>query len=234
MDVYDAKGLATELVEHLLLALLNMAFLRGINAVKVGVALASFSLAALLASYLAVAQLYLLPVLSPLLLLVEALVQFAVLFVLGLLVVSLFPRRLEAVAGSMVASPWKSVLAGLLGTVAMPVLLILLIVTVIGILLVPVQILAMAAAGVLGTTALTFHLGRSLPLPQHRRTTVLHLALGTAIFVVVTHIPVLGAMAWIATWLLTFGAVLRSRFGSPTPVLPTTIPPSGPPPAPAA
>lgn len=169
--------------------------------------------------------------LSPLLLLVEALVQFAVLFVLGLLVISLFPRRLEAVAGSMVASPWKSVLAGLLGTVAMPVLLVLLVVTVIGILLVPVQILAMAAAGVLGTTALTFHLGRSLPLPQHRRTTVLHLALGTAIFVVVTHIPVLGVMAWIATWLLTFGAVLRSRFGQQGgPVLPTSaIPPAAPP-----
>jgi hypothetical protein len=173
--------------------------------------------------------------LSPLLLLVEALVQFAVLFVLGLLVVSLFPRRLEAVAGSMVASPWKSVLAGLLGTVAMPVLLVLLVVTVVGILLVPVQILAMAAAGVLGTTALTFHLGRSLPLPQHRRTTVLHLALGTAIFVIVTHVPVLGVMAWIATWLLTFGAVLRSRFGQQGgPVLPTTaIPPAEPPVAPA-
>ncbi len=52
----------------LLLALLNMAFLRGINAVKAGVALFAFSLLALLGSYFAVAQLYLLPVLSPLLL----------------------------------------------------------------------------------------------------------------------------------------------------------------------
>lgn len=174
--------------------------------------------------------------LSPLLLVLEVLVQFAVLFVLGLLVISLFPRRLEAVAGSMVASPWKSVLAGLLGTVAMPVLLVLLVVTVIGILLVPVQVLAVAAAGVLGTTALTFHLGRSLPLPERRRSAVLHLALGTAIFVVVTHIPVLGVMAWIATWLLTFGAVLRSRFGQQGggPVLPTSaIPPAAPPVAPA-
>jgi len=52
----------------LLLALLNMAFLRGMNAIKIGVALFSFSLLALLSSYFAVAQLYLLPVLAPLLL----------------------------------------------------------------------------------------------------------------------------------------------------------------------
>ncbi len=52
----------------LLLALLNIAFLRGVNAIKVGVVLLSSSLLALLVSYLAIAQLYLLPVLSPLML----------------------------------------------------------------------------------------------------------------------------------------------------------------------
>ncbi len=52
----------------LLLALLNIAFLRGMNAIKVGVALLSISLLALLVSYLAVARLYLLPVLLPLML----------------------------------------------------------------------------------------------------------------------------------------------------------------------
>ncbi|HLP97838.1 MAG TPA: adenylate/guanylate cyclase domain-containing protein [Sideroxyarcus sp.] len=52
----------------LLLALLTLAFMRGVNALKVGLALLLVSIAALLGSYLAVAQLYLLPVLSPLLL----------------------------------------------------------------------------------------------------------------------------------------------------------------------
>jgi adenylate cyclase len=52
----------------LLLAFLNLAFLRGMNAIKAGVVLFLSSLLALLVSYLAVAQLYLLPVLSPLLL----------------------------------------------------------------------------------------------------------------------------------------------------------------------
>lgn len=52
----------------LLLAMLNMAFLRGANAIKVGMVLLASSILALLVSYLAIARLYLLPVLSPLML----------------------------------------------------------------------------------------------------------------------------------------------------------------------
>ncbi len=52
----------------LLLVLLSIAFLRGVNAIKVGAVLLVASILALLASYLAVAELYLLPVLAPLML----------------------------------------------------------------------------------------------------------------------------------------------------------------------
>ncbi len=63
-----SHGDFTLYLTFLLLAFLNIAFLRGMNAVKAGVVLFSASLLALLASYFAVAQLYLLPVLTPLLL----------------------------------------------------------------------------------------------------------------------------------------------------------------------
>lgn len=161
----------------------------------------------------------------------EALVKFVVLFLLGLLCVSMFPRRIDAVAGSIVTSPWKSVFAGVLGTLAMLLLLVLLLVTIVGWLLVPVQVIAVIAAGILGLTALLFHVGRSLPLPEQRRTMVLQLAMGTAIYALLTSIPVIGALTWMATWVLTFGAVIRSRFGQPPVALPTTaIPPAMPPP----
>jgi adenylate cyclase len=52
----------------LLLALLSLAFMRGAHALKVGLVLLAVTLALLAGSYLAVAQLLLLPVLSPLLL----------------------------------------------------------------------------------------------------------------------------------------------------------------------
>jgi hypothetical protein len=156
----------------------------------------------------------------------EALVKFVVLFVLGLLVLSVFPRRLEAVTGAMVESPAKSVLAGVLGSLALPVLLVLLAITIVGLLLWPVLILAVIAASVLGITALTYYMGRLLPLKDPRVTPVVQLAIGTAIFAVVTAIPILGAMVSFAAWLIVMGAVIRSRFGQHgPPVLGTTVVP---------
>jgi adenylate cyclase len=64
----SASGDFSLYLTFLLLALLNIALLRGVNAIKVGVVLIFSSVLALFASYFAVAQLYLLPVLSPLLL----------------------------------------------------------------------------------------------------------------------------------------------------------------------
>jgi adenylate cyclase len=61
------EGFATG-IALLLLALLSIAFMRGMNALKVGLGLSAVTLALLLGSYLAVAGLLLLPVLSPLLL----------------------------------------------------------------------------------------------------------------------------------------------------------------------
>jgi len=167
---------------------------------------------------------------SPLLAVAQVLARFAMYFALGLLLVALFPRRVDAVAASMVADPLKAILVGLLGTVAMPVLTVLLVVTLVGILLVPVQVLGILAAGLLGFTALSFHVGRSLPIRIQKGTAVLQLAIGTAIVVLVTQIPILGGLAFVAGWLLVFGAVLRSRGGSESVALPTvTVPPPAPP-----
>ncbi|HVI96901.1 MAG TPA: secretin and TonB N-terminal domain-containing protein, partial [Anaeromyxobacter sp.] len=135
---------------------------------------------------------------SPIWLFAQALAKFALYFALGLLLVALFPRRVDGVAASMVASPVKSILTGLLGLVAVPLLCLLLVVTVIGIPLVAVVALLVLAAGVLGFTALSFHVGRSLPVGATRNTWVLQLAVGTAIVVALTQIPFVGTLAWIA------------------------------------
>ncbi len=59
------------------LILLTLGFLRGINALRIGLALSLFSAIAIWVSYLAVGRLYLLPVLSPLLLVWTAYFTFA-------------------------------------------------------------------------------------------------------------------------------------------------------------
>jgi hypothetical protein len=159
------------------------------------------------------------------------LAEFVVYFALGLLILALFPRRMEVVASSFTAHPWKAVFTGLLGLVLLPILMVLLVATIIGIPLVPVAAILAVAAGVLGFAALAFFVGRALPLKlADRGSQVLQLAIGTAVVVLATSIPLLGWMAWVAALLLGFGAVLRTRFGSQTPVLPTTLPPAAPPP----
>jgi len=161
----------------------------------------------------------------------QVLAKFVVFFALGLLMLTLFPQRVDVVAASFTSHPWKSIFTGLLGIVVTPLLIILLIATLIGIPLVPVAGLLLVAAGILGFTALAYYIGRALPFQVRRGTNVVQLAVGTAIVVLVTAIPFLGGMAWVAAALLTFGAVLRSRFGSQSPILPTTVPPPAPPPA---
>jgi len=163
---------------------------------------------------------------SPLWAIVQILVKFVIFFVLGLIVLSLFPRRMDTVVDSMLGSPLKTVMAGLLGWLVMPLLGALLAITIVGIPLVFVQILAVIAAVVLGITALVFFVGRSLPLPTQHGPAVAQLAVGVGAFAILTEIPFLGVAVWVSVLLFTFGAVLRTRFGQPQQPLATTpIPP---------
>ncbi|HSN14946.1 MAG TPA: hypothetical protein VLT61_09960, partial [Anaeromyxobacteraceae bacterium] len=163
----------------------------------------------------------------------QALARFVVFYALALGLLALFPRRVDAVAAGFAAHPWKSVLTGLLGIAVAPIAIVLLIATVIGIPLVAVAAIVLLAAGILGFTALAAHVGRALPVRIQRNAQVLQLAIGTAIVVAITSIPVLGCLAWISAALLGFGAVLRTRFGAQEAALRTTLPPppAGPPPA---
>jgi secretin/TonB-like protein len=166
------------------------------------------------------------------------LLQFAVFFGLGLLVLVVFPRRVETLTGSLVHAPVKAVLTGVLGTLAVPVAIILLVATVVGIPFIAVVVLALAVATVLGYTALALHFGRALPFRFERGGAIVQLAIGTAILVAIGHIPLIGWLAWIAAWLFVFGVVLRTRFGTPPhappPVYGTTAPPPMPPVPPPA
>jgi Secretin and TonB N terminus short domain len=167
----------------------------------------------------------------------SALGEFAVFFLLGLLAFLIVPRRVESVTASIVNRPMKAVLTGVLATIALPLVVLLLIVTVVGIPFVAVVVLGLAAAAVMGYTALALYLGRALPFRFERGAPILHLAIGTAALVILGQIPVLGCLAWIAGWLFVFGVVLRTRFGQPPTAPPavygTTAPPASPPPPPA-
>jgi hypothetical protein len=166
------------------------------------------------------------------------LARYAIYLALSLLVMILFQRRVEVVAASIEANPVKSLVAGLLGLLAQPFISVLLLITLIGAPLILVQWLGVVAAGVFGFTAVAWWIGRRLPISLSRGTMVLQLALGLAVVFVVSQIPVLGWAIWTTVVLVTFGAVLRTRFGQepviPTSAMPPPYPPYAPYPPPAA
>lgn len=161
----------------------------------------------------------------------HVLAKYVVFFLLGLLILAVAPARLDRVTASLSRSPVRDVLVGVLGTVAMPVLTVLLTVTIVGILLIPVQAIAILVAAILGYTALALLIGRALPFRPERGTAVVQLAIGTALVVAISEIPFVGCMAMISAWFLVFGAVLRSRGGQATPAQPgpmnTVVPTTG-------
>jgi hypothetical protein len=163
--------------------------------------------------------------------------KFGVLLLLGFLLMSFFPRRVDAVAASLLASPARSVLAGLLGLLAQPILSLLLVVTIVGIPLLVVQALGIGVAYLMGVTAVAMVIGRALPPALHRGTGILQLAIGLWLVQLAFAIPYIGWMLWATLIMATFGAVLRTRFGQ-TPVLetvaataPPPMPPQPPPPS---
>ncbi len=160
--------------------------------------------------------------------------QFGVMLLLGFLLLTFFPRRVEAVAASLVANPAKSVLAGLLGLLAQPLLSLLLVVTIVGIPLLVIQVLGLGVAYLMGVTAVAVLIGRAMPTTLHRGTGILQLAVGLGLVLLAFAIPFVGWLLWATLVMATFGAVLRTRFGQ-TPVLETgvaTTPPPMPPPPP--
>jgi hypothetical protein len=168
---------------------------------------------------------------SPLLRVGRVLAKLAVFFLLGLLVLVVIPVRLDRITASLGVKPLKVLVTGLLGSLAMPVLTVLLVVTIVGIPLVAVQVIAILVAAVVGYTALALLVGRAIPWQPARTTAIAQLAIGVVLVVALSEIPVVGPLAMITGWLFAFGAVLRTRFGqpptAPAPLATTAPPPQG-------
>ena len=145
--------------------------------------------------------------------LVHGVASFVVFFVVGWILLALAPRRLDSVGDTLFSRPMRSGLVGLLGAVVGALLCCLLLVSILGIPLLPLAVLGIAAAIVLGMASLALRLGRALPLGRHKGE-LLSLALGTLVLVVIRHVPWLGGLVvWVAS-LFAFGAVILARGGT--------------------
>jgi len=135
------------------------------------------------------------------------------LYVIALLIAVAFPGALMRVREYLVDRPGLSALAGIAILLGFAPLLFMLAVTVIGIPLIPVAAMLLAALFLFGFTVSAGWLGDRMPVSQENKTPVKSVVRGGAVLVVVGLLPWIGTAALILTAAVSAGAALLSRFG---------------------
>lgn len=143
------------------------------------------------------------------------LLQFATFFGLGFLLMIFVPQRMKALSDAVEAEPGKNALAGLLGFIALAPLTVLLAVTIVGIPVALLLWLGVAVAIPSGIAVIANLVGMKVPTGRIRKTQASVLALGLFVVLLLSRIPVLGALALAAAIFISFGAIIRTRFGQP-------------------
>lgn len=146
----------------------------------------------------------------------RGLLNMVVLFALAALTFSLFPGHVRNTGQILSARPGSAVGWGLLAVLLAVPLALLLAITLIGIPLIVVEMLALALAGILGYTAISQLVGEKVagaasagpvnPLGA--------IALGVLILGAISMIPLVGFLLMLLLFVLAVGASLATRFGT--------------------
>ncbi|MFZ0033200.1 MAG: hypothetical protein WAK84_15150 [Candidatus Cybelea sp.] len=156
---------------------------------------------------------------------------------LALLVFLIFPLRTRMVLDRLEGHPGLSVVAGVLGSVAVIPLAILLAITILLIPLIPLELVFVLAGVFLGTAALALLIGRrlcELLSPARTPSPLIAFLAGIALITAAELVPVVGTLVLILVGLIGLGATMLSfagdGFAHPVAVAPPPRPPiSGPP-----
>lgn len=139
-----------------------------------------------------------------------------ILFALGVLVYTLFPRQVTRVREALEKNTGPVALWGVIALLVAVPLIILLVITIIGIPLILVQILAYGVAWILGYTAITLLLGGRIleAAKSESDNPLIKILIGVAILGLVSFIPVLGVLVSIAVLIMALGSSVFTRFGT--------------------
>ena len=141
---------------------------------------------------------------------------FLVLLVLALLITALLPKPVLVVSEAISENTFKVVLWGLLGLVMIAPLALLLTISVVGIALIPLEVIIVACSILLGFIAVGQRIGRGVlrllrhPHPSLARETFW----GLVILWLIGWLPYIGWMVKAVAIVVGLGAVLVTRFGT--------------------
>jgi hypothetical protein len=145
---------------------------------------------------------------------VASIVRVLLLFALATLAVMLMPRRMSVMQAFLTQRVAVSAVAGFAALAAIVPFCVLLVVTLVGIPLVPVAVVVFLLAMVVGFAVVAVTIGARLPLLQNRKTIFTSLVLGFAVLTVLDFaLPWIGTVLVFSASLVGMGAVMLSRLG---------------------
>ncbi len=130
---------------------------------------------------------------------------------LYLLIALLFPKGIDQCVRTMEESPGRSVVASILTVIAKPIVFVLLVVTVIGIVLVPFLAMGLFLAGLFGKAVALAWIGRrvlAIGGEGGQRPAVLAVLIGGIVALALYVVPILGFIAYKALDILGLGIVI--------------------------
>lgn len=147
--------------------------------------------------------------------------------VLTLLVAAVFPQQVSTVSRVVETEAAPAVLWGIVGILLIVPVALLLAVTVIGIMLIPLELMLVFAAFLFGYIAVSAFIGRRVltALKRGAWPQVGETLLGAVLLMLAGWIPLIGWLVTLAVLLVGFGAVLHALFGRrrPSPSGPTPV-----------
>jgi hypothetical protein len=141
---------------------------------------------------------------------------FIVFLILALLIAAFIPNHIQIIAAAMREESMKVIVWGVLGLILIAPLAIMLTISVIGIVLIPLEMILVACAVLAGLTAIAHLTGRSLfsLMNRPRRGIMTETFWGLMILWVIGWVPYVGVMIKTFAIVLALGAVLVTRFGT--------------------
>ncbi len=143
-------------------------------------------------------------------------INMLIMFALAALTYSIFPKHVKAAGEAVVNKTGPVIGWGILAALLAVPLMVMLAITIIGIPLILIEIIFLAAAAILGYTGIVNLVGMRIvgSISSGMLNPLGTIAIGVLIIGLVSMIPLLGALVSLAAFVLAIGAALVTRFGT--------------------
>ncbi|MCK8818053.1 hypothetical protein MWH28_11860 [Natroniella sulfidigena] len=137
---------------------------------------------------------------------------------LAVLIISLLPEQEQEMAKSLADYPLRKLLIGFVSLLALPIIILIAGLSLIGIPLIPFIILAFMIVKFIGYIAVALFIGQRIKeVGQFDLNLFLELLLGITILGLVRFIPLLGGLSYLIVALFALGVVFDTKFGTNKP-----------------